>query len=286
MSIIKPQESIKLQAPFRREHYRHLLRKLLDRGDVQFITYNDLAWQQSDDHRVGYPAEWSAWNRELASGKRDKKNVYILIQHDADSGPTQTIDMMNLEAQYGIVSSAMIFRRWRGDSFGDTLNDYPIDYERLQTFEKMGFVIGYHCNAFQNAGFDSETVFSLFLEDVSLLRKQFNIKYFSPHGGQTRDGLGNASFDYLSATRIDLKHVHNSASPRFSSTYTDGGLFKRLLDRPNELDFIAWCDQLTPGRRYRMLIHPQYWSDENFVINNLFRANWYRRLINLPLLNQ
>lgn len=252
--MINPQESIKLQAPFRREHYRQLLRKLLDRGDVEFITYNDLAWQPSDDHRAGYPGEWSAWNREFASGKRSRQSVYILIQHDADSGPAQTVDMMGLEAEYGILSSTMIFRRWRVNGNTSELIDYQIDYERLKALEKMGFVIGYHCNAFQNSLFDQEPIYRLFLEDVQLLRRHFDIKYFSPHGGQTRGGFGNASFDYISATGTNLKHVHNSASPRFSSTYTDGGLLVRLIERPHEVEFLDWCDKLVPGRRYRMLI--------------------------------
>ncbi len=267
-----------LISPFRLEHYRQLLSRLLARGDVEFITYDDLAWQADDDHKGGYPNEWQAWQRQVLRGSRSSKTVHLLIQHDIDSGPLQTRQMLELEAEYGVRSTTMLFHRWRGDYSAGSLTSYPADFAYFQSIERQGFCFGYHCNAFHNTGFVEQGVYDLFLEDVAALRRMFSIRYFSPHGGERHNDLGNASFDYIGRTNIDLKHVHNGCSPAFNSTFSDGGLYGRLRKGAADANFFAWSENLRPGGRYRLLLHPQYFSDESFRAFDGTQSGWYAEL--------
>lgn len=266
----------RFNSPFQLEHYRKILLSLLERGDVEFITYNDLCWQPRDDHRAGYPAEWKAWREKLSRGLLSSEKVYVLIQHDSDSGPYQTMEMIALEAEYGIPSSVMIFERWRGAREDGEIEDYPLDFDFLKRAESLGFCFGYHCNALHNCDFDRRRVFDYFSDDVYSLSKKLNIQVFSAHGGAVRDGVGNASFDYIKATRTRLKHVHNGATVRFNSTFSDGGFFKRLKENQDSVNVLKWCESLKPGGRYRLLIHPQYFSDENYVRVENIGEGWYK----------
>lgn len=269
----------RLRAPFRLEHYRLILKALLDRGDVEFITYRDLAWQEVDDYREGYPAEWSRWQARLIEGALSRRTVYVLLQHDIDSGPLQTLEMLTLEAEYGICSTTMLFHRWRGDSESGDLTPYPADFESFERLQRHGSEFGYHCNAFHNAGYRELGIHDHFESDILALRRRFAIEFFSPHGGKTVDGVGNASFNYVRAKALGVRQVHNGCSPRFRSSYSDGGLLARLRRNAPNLDPIAWCRSLEPGKRYRMLIHPQYFSDENFEPLSDADCEWYQRLI-------
>ena len=100
-------------APLPLDHFAAALRFLLHRGDVEFITYDDLRWVDGHDYEKGYPLEWAAWRETVASGKLNRNRIYLLIQHDTDSGPQESIDMLNVEEEYGVVSSTMVHFRWR-----------------------------------------------------------------------------------------------------------------------------------------------------------------------------
>jgi hypothetical protein len=247
-------------SPFTLEHYRKMIRLLLLRGDVEFITYDHLAWEEADDHTLGYPREWERWTGRPKSG-----TCQVLIQHDADSGPYQTQEMLALEAELGIISTTMVFNEWQVGRIGvDDVVPYPIDWDFLKSLEKLGFVFGYHTNAVHNANFDRLGAIRLFEKDVTALNERLLIKYFSPHGGLVLNGMGNASVDFQTETRCALRHVHNRFSPKFVSTFTDGGLIGRTASGDHRLDFCQWTKTLRQNQRYRMLIHPQYYSDSRF----------------------
>lgn len=271
-----------LVTPFKLDHYRLLLHRLLSRGDVEFITYDDLRWQPNDDHTNGYPLEWDRWRSDIKSGVVNGNTVFVLIQHDIDSGPNETLDMLHMEYEYGIRSNTMLFNKWRGASECGQIVDYPANFDIFSELQKFGFVFGYHCNAFHNNNFVAdENIYKYFINDIIDLRKKFDIRYFSPHGGKTINGFGNATFDYLTETNFDVYHVHNGFSPSFNGSYSDGGLIKRLRnDGQDNLDFYTWTDRLKPGGRYRILIHPQYFSDINFKPLTGVNSQWYDRLVN------
>jgi hypothetical protein len=270
---------MKVSAPFTLEHYRMLLQALLARGDVEFITYNDLAWSPSCSINC-CENEFKEWKTRISKGEIDTSRCYILIQHDADSGPQETENMSELEAEYGIVSNIMIFSRWYENN-SRSLVPYPIDRQKLKSLEAKGFVIGYHVNAFQNTDFQTHTLQLEFEYGLEDLRRDFDIRYFSPHGGELdSQGRGNASFNYIREQTYGLRWVHNGSSPSFTSTYTDGGFFKRIFETNNDrLDFLRWAESLRAGTRNRLLIHPQYFNDYKFKPLTVNVPSWYTALI-------
>lgn len=267
-------------APLPMTYYEQGLRLLLERGDVEFITYDDLNWSNDWNYHRNYPGEWAAWNASLANKTRDPAKCYVLIQHDCDSGPVATVRMARLEQSLGIRSSIMVFERWKR---GSELVAYPIDWEALGELRRQGFVIGYHCNAFHNSDFDEGGAYEQFARDYDgiLGRKDIDVRYFSAHGGKaSADGRLNSSFDWpLVCGRRQLRWVHNGHNVRFAETFSDGALTNRLKQNDPTLDFHAWIRSLKPGGRYRALLHPQYYTDGNVAPVADVTLAWYSNAI-------
>ena len=91
------------------------------------------------------------------------------------------------------------------------------------------------------------------------------------------DGIGNVSFDYMKDIRNGgykkfysdedthkyfkkLRWIHNKFSCKFNGYYSDGGLKRRLKINQENTDLNEWIKNMQPGKRYRMLIHPQYYG--------------------------
>jgi hypothetical protein len=243
--------------------YSAVLRRMQARGDVEFITYDDLDWGGDDGRDRKYRTEWKRWQRRLARDPAAAAKVHVLIQHDTDSGPAQSVAMAELEAHMGVRSSIMTFARWpRVRAGAMRVEDYAIDWQRLHALRERGFTIGYHCNALHLCDYDERGVYEAFDRDNELLAaKGFKIGFFSAHGGAASPatGAGNNSFDYLGRCRHRPRWVHNGRNPRFDDVFTDGGERSRLTHGEHgELE--RFVDRLASGRRYRILIHPQYYD--------------------------
>jgi len=248
--------------------------------EVVFLTYKDLPWGEDMNFREGYPTEWKIWQDSIKSGERDPTKIYVLIQHDVDSGPGSTIRMSRLERELGAVANVMTFCRWhkkRLDGAWDIV-PYPMDWNELKNLENDGFLIGFHCNSLHVAKFDSAAVFDAYAADVEELSRRFKVEFFSPHGGEASPaGLINSSFEYMDQPGNALRWVHNKYSPKFSGYYSDGGILGRIKNSDPKTDLQAWVAGLMPGKRYRMLIHPQYYGNEGirWIPSDL---EWYRSL--------
>jgi hypothetical protein len=260
-----------LRSPFTLSYYNSILNQMLNLGNIKFITYDDLLWAEENDYKAGYQSEWISWQKGLKSGEIDSKFIYILIQHDSDSGPIHTVDMLDMEKELNVKSSTMIFARWRGIDDGGEVVKYPINFPRLLSSHFQDFCFGYHCNAFQISNFNDLKVFDEFATDIDYLSSMFPVKYFSPHGGKkSSDGIMNASFDYINYFNnhpviSKIRWVHNRFSPKFNGYYSDGGLIGRIHgDSHHKLNLQEFINSLIPGRRYRILVHPQYYSDRFF----------------------
>lgn len=243
--------------------YSAVLRKLQARGDVEFITYDDLDWGDDDGRDRKYWGEWKRWKRRLARDPAAAAKVHVLIQHDTDSGPSQSVAMAELEAHMGVRSSIMSFVRWPRVRGGATsVEDYPLDWQRLHTLRQRGFTIGYHCNALHLCAYDERGVYEAFDRDIELLDgKGFDIRFFSAHGGAASPvtGAGNNAFDYPGRCRHRPRWVHNGRSPRFDGVFSDGGeLSSSTHGDQGELE--RFVEGLARGGRYRILIHPQYYD--------------------------
>jgi hypothetical protein len=219
---------------------------------IEFITYDDLAWQSDDGNTGKYRNESARWRSRF--GRSDK--IYVLLQHDCDSGPTASVSMLELEQSLGIRSTLMVYNRWRHPKSKDVVR-YPIDFEAVTRLASQGFCVGYHANVVQTCTDESE-VYKAFSEDIAELRRLMPIRYFSAHGGsQTLNGKGNNAFDYTRVCPDAPRWVHNGSNPRFDGTYNDGALVRRINQNDRSTDFRRFLTTMLPGRRYRIHLHPQ-----------------------------
>jgi hypothetical protein len=117
---------------------------------------------------------------------------------------------------------------------------------------------------------------------VASLRSRFDIRFFSPHGGIAGpDGSNNASIVVPNDLRAAVRWVCTGHGPKFDGSYSDGGIKspRRDIARRDLRDFVrTW----RPGKRYRVLTHPQYYTDAAQPVDELLRAQWYRGLFEGP----
>ena len=240
--------------------YASFLTLLNARGDVSFITYDDFDWRDDNDYQNSYPEEWARWRERQRRIPPRHRKVEVLLQHDTDSGPKETLAMMRLEEAFGAVSSVMTFAR-RPLKIGEApVEDYAIDWDALREFQQKGFVVGYHCNAYQVTHFQRDRVAQEFSADLERLNTRgLRTDYFTVHGGKSGpDGASNSSFDYPALTGSPVRWVNTRFSPRFDGYFSDGGSGTAMTGDLRLSKLTAFVAQMRPGCRYRLLIHPQY----------------------------
>ncbi|MDQ7018962.1 MAG: hypothetical protein Q9M33_07330 [Robiginitomaculum sp.] len=232
---------------------------------IRFRTFADLDFNLEQPFRTekqlkaAYKAEFKAWKKEVKS--RDEPVIDIILMHDCDSGPKQTVHLCEHQAANGIVSTTALFTRTMVKGIE---TPYPIDYERLLATQARGNCFTYHCNAYQTAGFDASKVETHFNEDVAMLtRCGFAINHFSPHGGPAGpDGRRNNSFFYPAFASKALIWTHNRFSP-IGDKYSDGGLASRLARGDLTVDLqYRLMKALALNTRFFILLHPQYYFSE------------------------
>lgn len=268
------------------EYFVHFLEFLRGNADLfEIITYDDLPWGDDFDDDNGFPLELKNWKNQLADGTRDKSKIYVLLQHDVDSAADRTMNVLREEHRLGIPSNVMIFnrrinRRHLQTTGKPVRTDYRLDYDYMRRIQdESGFVIAYHCNACDQAGFDMEKAVRIFEEDVEALRRHFRIRYFSPHGGaRGPSGLVNKDVPVPEALKRSLRWVCNTKTVRFDGGYSDGGINspKRNPEKRDLRDFVAGWKR---GCRYRVLLHPQYYHTPCQPSPRLTGTRWYDELL-------
>jgi hypothetical protein len=243
---------------------------------IQTLTYADLELGEGSPSASNYAEEWKRWRQSLTGGARDSTRAYVLLHHDVDARPSSMKRLLRYQLRLGLRANYMLFaRRIHRDALersGEIVETtYPIDWPLVRRAAKAGFAFGYHCNAVEWAGGDLRVAAELMREDVVELRKRVPIRYYSPHGGPpSRDGLSNV--DIVPDPALNLTWVHNRHSPRFNGYFSDGGLCRR----PDESqDLAAFVATWRPGRRYRILLHPQYYDDPAAEHPALAGVPWY-----------
>ncbi len=254
-----------------------------NRDRLEPITYADLDWGEDCDGEGGYPQERARWRR-LSKDLKAAGRAQVLIQHDVDTWPYRTNPVVEAERARGIRSSVMIFHR-RVDRKrlvrqGDlALTEYPIDDGLLHAAEKEGFVIGYHFNSMEQALWNQHRAREIFTAELCALRERYAIEFVSAHGGVTGpDGKNNAHLVPPDLRALGVRWVHNGQSPRFTANYSDGALNSPKLD-PTTRDLRDFIRRMQPGGRYRVLLHPQYYSDPWRAGPALTGTSWYDELL-------
>ncbi len=261
--------------------YREFLEEI-KKLKIEVITYDDIFSKCDDyDHESFFVKEFKLWKK-----RRNPKTKYLLIQHDVDNCPHLTVDVVNLEREYGIKSNVFMFAtRWTNN---DHPAHYPIDHRFFQEAEKDGFVIGYHQNAFQLAGFNVQKALQRFESDVEELRKFYKIDFVVPHGGQGKEISGemryNKDLDIPKSLQSNIRWVYNKYGLRFSRRVSDGGLRKCTdKNRIKQLDLInTFLPSIRPGERAFILTHPQRWGTNVSPSETplLSKAAWYQDMCN------
>jgi len=251
----------------------------LAESDYNVMSYHDLAGavRHGDEN-----SEFQRWiDRETKLGQKS-----ILLQYDIDARPDVAADLMKTHIECGVPGNAMIFRtkifdwKLKREGIVEVDDNYDLDIPTMQAFQDMGGVIGYHCNAFDQAGGNVEQAIEIFHEDVAELRKTFDIKFFSMHGGFVApDGGCNARLDVAPYLKdLGLTWVHNGHSLYFHSNWADGSASNPIYrnESNDALDFIL---STGVGQRSRLLFHPQYYNDktnEKFDFPILQDQKWVR----------
>jgi hypothetical protein len=254
-----------------------------NRDRVETLTYRDLPWGDDWDAVGGYPREAAAWKRSLESGERDPAKVYLLLQHDVDAVPERTMAALRLEEELGLRSSVMIFnRRVDREHYRDTgelrYSDYIGDRSYLKSLEAKGFAIGYHCNAYERSGFSRPEAARIVQDDIADLGRDFALEFMSAHGGPPGpDGKSNSALELPPALRRRVRWVHNGCNIFVDGGYSDGAI--NSPKRPAEdFDLRRFVERLRPGRRYRVLVHPQYYA-QKAKRNARLASAWYEEVL-------
>ncbi|HXK39212.1 MAG TPA: hypothetical protein VJ837_00015 [Candidatus Paceibacterota bacterium] len=248
---------------------------------IQILTYDDLPWRDDFDYESGYPSEQARW----AAVPRRDEFIHVLLQHDVDTRPERTLQVLQHEERLQLPSNVMIFNkridrqhlRKRGEL---RYTDYPLDFTYLQHLQdQQRFVIGYHSNSFERGLWNVDRALEIFEQDVAELRTTFRINYFSPHGGtpSPHDGRNNSDVPIPQSLRSSLRWVSNKHGPRLIS-FSDGGINSPKRD-PNLRDLRDFVATWKRGERYRVLTHPQYYNDPFGPSPRMLEAEWYRKVL-------
>lgn len=251
--------------------------------EIEILTYADLPFGSDYDYKANYLEEWKAWQQQLASGDADRSKIHLIIHHDVDDCPELTHDVLRHQLQLGIHSNVMIFnrllrRRILRNEGRLVERDYAVDHELLSRLEGGGWVIGYHSNAYEWGMFDVERACEIFENDVALLREKYDIRFFCPHGGvRDADGASNALLPIPPALQDSLHWTLNGHTIRLDGSFSDGGL--NGARDPEKRDLRDFVRTWQPGKRYRVLLHPQYYSEEWERSKRLTGAKWYEDVV-------
>jgi hypothetical protein len=268
------------------EYFTDFLKLLHENKDIiEIITYDDLPWENDFNYENNYSEEYKNWKLQLKNGTRDDQKIYVLIQHDVDSSPERSMAVIREEDRLGIPSNIMIFnrrvnRKYLKNTGMLDYTDYSLDYTYLKLLQdQKRFVIAYHLNAFEQALFDKDEALRIFESDVKALRTKFNIDFFSPHGGpRSPDGFSNNILSMPEPLRTSIRWVHNRNTVRFDGEYSDGGPNNPKRD-PARRDLRDFVRNWEKGKRYRVLIHPQYYHTPCRVSPRFSGTPWYDDLL-------
>lgn len=254
-----------------------------ERDRIKVITYADLAWSNDDTWDDDYVDERKRWKSRVKSDPKLRDRIFVLLQHDVDSWPERSMTIAQLEAERGLRSNLMVFNR---SHLRSALTErgaieylpYELDVQLLQRLEREhGFVIAYHVNALEQSLWDTRAAQKRFRSDIRALREHFDVRFFSAHGGvPSPDGRNNSDFVPSRWSRRGLRWVSTGHTARFDGNYTDGSLLSPAVLPERDLrEFVRTWE---PGRRYRVLTHPQYYGEPSRPLPRIVGIPWYDEL--------
>ncbi|MDA8660023.1 hypothetical protein N9M01_07365 [Luminiphilus sp.] len=199
------------------------------------------------DRLIESGAKFVTWH-DVLEGRHKKAPLEILLQFDVDGGPKSMRRLYEGLAPRNIRASLMMHRR------GHQWYPYELCTEDLRWIieaEQNGWAIGYHNNALSQVVGESvlspdestlREAAAIFADDVSALRRHFNIRTFTHHGGNVYN------LKVVPPCWLDIIGVDRASSPRLwesiRTMFSDGG----FVTRPGTLR--SKVESLTPGLHF------------------------------------
>lgn len=211
--------------------------------NLSFLITDEILFPQTIDNI--YKREYNSWKKCSPQNK-----FSILLLHDCDEAPYNTIRFLEYEKSLGITSTTSLYVTHFDN---DEEYPFPLDYSKLATLQDMGFCFTYHWNQVGNDNFDPTCYWSFFDDDVDFLRaKGLRINYYSSHGWKrSKQGKCNHDFFCPAMAKNKLLSTHNRYRI-IGLSYSDGG----FGSRPENSDIRKFLTQLTYGERHIILLHP------------------------------
>lgn len=208
--------------------------------------------------------------------------VGIVLRHDVDRKPKNSLAIAHLEAEIGIQST--YYFRITSNSF---------DKEIIRSISQMGHEIGYHFEALSFVGGNVDKARSHFAESLAKLREVAEIKTVAMHGSPlskfdnrdyfrlTGDTLDSYGLNADAFETVDYRGVHYFTDT--GRTWIDNRF--NLRDRPPNVinSSVSTTEELTAfllkvrPRKSAIVMHPERWTDD--------RIAWFSQLAKDQLIN-
>ena len=251
---------------------------------LSVFTYEDMHISGGQDNASGYQAEFKAWHQRIAADPTASKKAHLLIQYDIDARTDRMHSLIASPEHDKVPANIMLFNervdRKRLKTTGELCTtEYPLDEALLRRRQSEGFVIGYHTNAYELGGHDTDRALEIFDRDMTAMSEKYGTRFFSAHGGvPDAKGKNNNALPYHPDWIDRSIWVHNGVNLRFDGVFSDGGHNSPKRD-PKNRDLRQFFETLQPGKRYRMLLHPQYYGDDYGVSRRFLGTPWYDDMI-------
>lgn len=238
MSSPRPTRSVRRKSGgyFPLRWHLDFLRFLKQHDDVvRVMTYDDLLWEDDWDYEGNYPDERRRWNALLAKDPTMADKVHVVLQHDMDSRPERTFQLLQHEADMGVPTNVMIFNqrvdRRHLKATGELRHtSYFCDDDYLNHLvDSQGFVVGFHSNANERGGFTPEGAAEAFSNDVAALRQRFDIRYFSPTAASPAPTVATTGTSTSQHTCAEISGGSTTGTRRGSSHSGPTGASTRWL---------------------------------------------------------
>jgi len=202
------------------------------------------------------------------------ESIEVFLHHDADRQAYKTVEMIELEHKMGVISSNYFF--YERNVWDDDHETYVVPVEPLISFEKHGFEIGYHLNAYELANYELSSAIRIMERDVAWFRANFSLKTYVPHGGvRGPGGLNNLMMPRVGSLK-SLIRAYNGFGVYCDNSWSDGSVGSTVPQDPREIMRTA-----THGSRIRVLMHPQYYGNslcKNYSDYAISKCDWWRKL--------
>ena len=247
------------------------LYKILLSFNAQFVTPDELSFLITDEIQspktIGniYKREYASWQK-----KAPRNKFTILLLHDCDYSPHNTIHFLEYEKSLSIRSTTAVYVT---EFNKNEEKPFPIDYSRLALFQQYGFCFSYHWNCATSKNFDPSHFWTFFDSDIDFLNsKGLEINYYSSHGAITREGQkNNHEFFPPARARHKLLSTHNRYA-FMGLKYSDGA----FEAKPEQSDIRNFLFKLAYGERHIILLHPcRYGAQNEDCAKKLFPTHPY-----------